>query len=53
MRLIQLMNPVFQMNNKLTGKRILENMELTNTVAEGNTDQENTTKQDCLLSTKC
>ena len=34
MRLIQLMNPVFQMNNKLTGKRILENAELTNTVAE-------------------
>ena len=28
------MNPVFQMNNKLTGKRVLENTELTNTVAE-------------------
>ena len=34
MRLIQLMNPAFQMSNKLTGKRILENAEITNTVAE-------------------
>ena len=34
MRLIQLMNPVFQMNNKLTGKHVLENAKLTNTVAK-------------------
>ena len=34
MRLIQLMNPSFQMSNKLTGKRILENAEMTNSVAE-------------------
>ena len=34
MRLIQLMNPSFQMSNKLTGKRILENAEMTNSFAE-------------------
>lgn len=34
MRLIQLMNLSFQMNNKLTGKRILENIEMTNLVAK-------------------
>ena len=34
MRPIQLMNPVFQMNNKLTNKQVLENTELTNTVSE-------------------
>lgn len=34
MRLIQLMNPAFQMSNKLTGKQIPENAELTNTVAK-------------------
>lgn len=34
MILIQLMNLAFQMNNKLTGKRILENAEMTNTIAK-------------------
>ena len=34
MRLIQLMNPSFQMSNKLTDKRILENSKMTNTVAK-------------------
>ena len=34
MGLIQLMNPAFQMSNKLTGKIILGNSEMTNTVAK-------------------
>ena len=34
MRLIKLMDPAFQINNKLTNKQILENAELTNTDAQ-------------------
>ena len=34
MRLIQLMHPEFQINNKLVGKKVLANVEICNEVAD-------------------